>query len=399
MTTDLVTPSTGAAGAAPKAALLAPAAGFFERRMPAWIILASFLFVTLPVVAALIYTNSHKLLFFYIWIFSATHFVVTFTLYLQSENLRHFTATRRNLVLFVLIPLGIFAVFYLTRVLRVAPQFPTLAIFFAAAVRILDFNHFNRQSFGVYQLFKARTGRRVAPLAKKLENLYFISLSAMLFITYLSGGLSPWIARGRFHSIGGMSFAQPLAPLPYLSAAAAVCAAIAAILLATSLLLVIRAGRSSLPTDGLRPGLWEGVVYLFFQTLSAGLAIAFLPLYTTALAIHYAEYHVLMYPRCFRSRLDLTQAVDRWYQALRGSRALFYAVLIMISGVVTLTTTMSGAWGRVDGVHNIPYIAIIAIFDGIFVCHYFVEMLIWRFSDPFFRKSAVSLYFAPRARA
>ena len=37
--------------------------------------------------------------------------------------------------------------------------------------------------------------------------------------------------------------------------------------------------------------------------------------------------------------------------------------------------------------------AFAAIFDGLFVFHYFVETLIWRFGDPFFRKEA-ALYFA-----
>ena len=37
-----------------------------------------------------------------------------------------------------------------------------------------------------------------------------------------------------------------------------------------------------------------------------------------------------------------------------------------------------------------------AVFDGLFVFHYFVEMLIWRFSDPFFRKNLTGLYFAPK---
>ena len=43
------------------------------------------------------------------------------------------------------------------------------------------------------------------------------------------------------------------------------------------------------------------------------------------------------------------------------------------------------------------YLVLIAVFDGLFVFHYFVEMLIWRFGDPFFRKTLVGLYFAPKA--
>ena len=145
---------------------------------------------------------------------------------------------------------------------------------------------------------------------------------------------------------------------------------------------------------GRRSGLWESLAYLFFQTLSAALAIAFFPLYAAALAMHYTEYHVLMYPRCFYSRLDPTRTVDHWYQSLRGSRARFYGLLAIVSGLVTFFTTLSASSGG-----GAPYLAFVAVFDGIFVCHYFIEMLIWKFSDPFFRQTAASLYFAPRSRA
>src|SRR5262249_17026375 len=103
------------------------------------------------------------------------------------------------------------------------------------------------------------------------------------------------------------------------------------------------------------------------------------------------------YPRCFHSRLDLTHAVDRWYQALRGSRVLFYGLLLAVSALVTFFTTVSAASVNKTSV-EVGYLAFVAIFDGIFVCHYFIEMLIWKFSDPFFRRTAGSLYIAPRAR-
>ncbi|HVO99350.1 MAG TPA: hypothetical protein VMT15_14865 [Bryobacteraceae bacterium] len=390
MTNTMITP---AAASIPDASS-ASALGFFQRPLPARIILASFFLVTIPTAGALVYTNSHRLLFLYIWIFSATHFVVTFTIYLQSENLRHFTATRRNIIQFVVIPLGIFAIFYFVRVMRVAPRFPMFALLFGAAVRILDFNHFNRQSFGVYQLFKARTGLRAPALCKKIENAYFISLSVLLFITYLAGGVSPWIPRDHLNVIGGMEFLAPMVPVAMLRVAAAACASVSAALLVTDVAMILKSWRES----GQPSGLWESFSYVLFQTLSAALAIAFLPLYATALAIHYAEYHVLMYPRCFHSRLDLTRSLDHWYQTLRGSRALFYGMLIAVSGLVTLLTTLSGVWGTAGLDKPVPYLAFVAIFDGIFVCHYFIEMLIWRFSDPFFRTTAAALYIAPRSR-
>ena len=46
----------------------------------------------------------------------------------------------------------------------------------------------------------------------------------------------------------------------------------------------------------------------------------------------------------------------------------------------------------------VSYLVLIALFDGIFVFHYFVEMFIWKFSDPHFRKMLAGLYFTPAAK-
>ena len=40
----------------------------------------------------------------------------------------------------------------------------------------------------------------------------------------------------------------------------------------------------------------------------------------------------------------------------------------------------------------------LAMFNGLFVMHYFVEAFIWKFSDPFYRKSLMPLYFSPSAQ-
>ena len=40
--------------------------------------------------------------------------------------------------------------------------------------------------------------------------------------------------------------------------------------------------------------------------------------------------------------------------------------------------------------------ALVAVFDGIFVFHYFVEMFIWKFSEPHYRQTLGPLYFAKK---
>jgi hypothetical protein len=118
-----------------------------------------------------------------------------------------------------------------------------------------------------------------------------------------------------------------------------------------------------------------------------------MPMYFASLAIHYVEYHVLMFPRCFHSKLNDRSLLDRAFARLRRRPPVFYAVVAGAALVVLLCTNSSG---MVEA--STRYVSIIYIFDGLFVFHYFVEMLIWRFSDPFFRRTLTSLYFVPRLR-
>src|SRR5258708_1404888 len=126
--------------------------GFFERKLPARVILAAFPLVTAPLAVALVLCTDRRFVLIYLWLFGLTHFVLTFSVYLQSENLRHFKATSRNVWLFFVVPLTILMGFYIVGVLQLRDKFPAMAVALGAGIRLLDFNHLNRQSFGVYQL-------------------------------------------------------------------------------------------------------------------------------------------------------------------------------------------------------------------------------------------------------
>src|SRR5947209_426994 len=135
-----------------------PAAGFFERPLPAVVILGSFFAVTLPVAALVLLRPDSPLTWVYLWLFGMTHFVLTFTVYLTRDNLRYFTSSRRNVAVFFAVPAVIFVGFDLLHTFRVGVLFPVFALFFWGAIRLFDFAHLNRQTFGVLQLFKGRTG-------------------------------------------------------------------------------------------------------------------------------------------------------------------------------------------------------------------------------------------------
>jgi S-(hydroxymethyl)glutathione dehydrogenase/alcohol dehydrogenase len=143
----------------------------------------------------------------------------------------------------------------------------------------------------------------------------------------------------------------------------------------------------------------EALTYLAFQTIGALMAMVSAPLYFATLAIHYVEYHVLMFPRCFHTGLNEDRGLDRWFGTLRKHRAVFYGIVIAAAGVVMVIMLMQSNPTSAFRANPMRYLAIVSIFDGLFVFHYFVEMLIWRFSDPYFRRTLSPLYFTPRARA
>jgi hypothetical protein len=394
----IATPAKGIGVSAVESAQapLAPA-GFLERPLPVRVILGSFPLVAVPVAAALILTPQRGFLTVYIWLFAITHFVVTLTIYLQRQNLRHFAATARNIVLFFIVPFLIFVAFYVISVLRLRVSFPVSAMLLSAAIRLLDFNHFSRQAFGVYQLFKARSGLRGSASLKRTESAYFASLTALLLTTFLAGGIFPLLGPGSRRLLGAAAVPSgpPLLGSNLLQSLALALALAAAILLVLAVAGILRAWTRAGRPAGLRAAL----TYLAFQTASALLGIFSIPLYVATLAIHYVEYHVLMFPRCFHSTLDPASGLDSRFADLRRRPVVFYGLLLILAGVVMTCMYLSAsiASGEMAGT-SARYLALVAVFDGLFVFHYFIEMLIWKFGDPFFRRTLSGLYFAPRTK-
>ena len=382
------------------ASILAPLPakeGYFQQALPPNVILLSFFAVTLPLAALTLLRPDTVLLWVYVWLFGMTHFVITLTVYMQSRNLKHFASTWRNRLLFFAIPVMIFVGFDLLHAFRVGARFPLFALVFWGAVRLLDFNHFNRQSFGVLQLYKGRTGVKFPLWVKKAENWAFAGLTGLLFVTFLSGGLFPLLQPGGWLTVWpvGAGPEAPVLSLDVLQAAAVVGLVVTAGLLATAVTGIVRHWRVAGRPAGLTPAL----LYLAFQAVSAAMAVVSFPLYLAALAIHYVEYHVLMLPRCFHTPLDSGSRLDRAFGKVRAHRGLFYAGVVAVAGLVTAGSVAGmGAMGRNPESLTKPfdYLVLIAVFDGLFVFHYFIEMLIWRFGDPFFRKTLVGLYFAPK---
>ncbi len=372
------------------------ALGFFDPPGPARLVVGTFAAVTLPLAAVTLLAPSGELLWVYLWLFGMTHFVLTLTVYLQWQNLRHFAGTWPRRLLFFGLPVGIFVGFDLLHAGRIGMSFPVFALVFWGAVRLLDFNHFNRQSFGVYQLFKGRTRVKYSSRLKAAEDLFFGSLTLLLFVTFLSGGLAPVLQPGGPLSLwDGAGIIPPVVPTAVAQLAFLALSVIAVSLGGWCMAELVRQWRAA----GEPAGLGLALGYFAVQAVASLMAAVSFPLYVAALAVHYVEYHVLMYPRCFRSRLDATARVDRVFAKLRESRVVFYAAVVAAAGLVTAFAAAGmGSMGRHPGVFTEPrgYLVLIAAFDGLFVFHYVVEMFIWRFADPHFRQQLTGLYFAPK---
>src|SRR5262249_38259058 len=232
---------------------------------------------------------------------------------MRSENLRHFASTRNNCVVFFLVPILLFVGFDLYHALRVEAVFPIIGVFVLAAVRLADFNHFNRQSFGVLQLFKPRTGAKFAPGAKRIENLYFLSLAGLLFSAFLAGGTCPLLQADGPLTVAPLldAYFPAILPLPAMQVAWAGFAVVSLCLFVAVMAGLWKSARG-------QRGSSAAVAYVLVQTLAVLMAAAYFPLYLAALAVHYVEYHVLMAPRCFRAPLDPASRLDRAYATVRA---------------------------------------------------------------------------------
>jgi hypothetical protein len=358
----------------------AAAPGFFQRDLVAYAILAAFVVLTLPLVLLWCYDPDSPrigaILFVYLVGLGLSHFALTPTVYLQSSNLRYFNGSWRNRIIYFAIPVVIFLFFDLYATLQVAVLFPLVAVVVRTGIRLLDFQHFSRQTFGVLQLYKARSGCKFPSWIKRVETLYYFALSLLLLTTFLRGG------KFTFDSLAGIVLPLTVAVLFGV--------------MATGFGLAFL--RSANGREVLLP-----LAYFLFQTGAALLAAYNLAFYALALAMHYVEYHLLMAPRCFSSKLDPGRPVDRVFGSVRANKFIFYSLLIFVAVVVFVFTgdftamlAMLGGTAENGRDGQSTSLLLFALFDGLFVFHYFLESFIWRFSEPYYRQTLSPLYFAPR---
>jgi len=340
--------------------------------LPVCLILASFFLLTVPL--CLLAWGDQDFVYHrpiglaYICALGMTHFVITFVVYLQAANVHYFWSTWANRLTYFVVPAVIFVFFDLYHVLGVAAAWPILDLGLMYGIRLLDFQHFTRQNFGVLQLFRMRCGERFPDWMRQAENQFFSGLALLLFVTFLCGG--------RF---------RPERPI-----------VLVVLAVVTGLFFWVLAGFAlAWSRSTTRSAVLVPLAYFLLQTASAGLAVYSTWLYAFGLAMHYVEYHVLMIPRCFHAPLDAHFPTDRWLGRLRRHKLLFYGLLVALAVPVTRFAFlgMNRLFQVDESSLGIPSRLVIAVFDGLFVVHYVIESRIWKFADPYYRQSLIPLYF------
>ncbi len=316
--------------------------------------LGSFFAVTLPL-AAYVAARSGKapLAQLYIVLFGLTHFFLTFTVFLSAANRSHFIASRRNVFAFLVAPLVPFfglAAWYGS---GFAVRFALVTAALFASIRALDFYHLSRQAFGMLQLFKGKNARVVPAWTRTAENAYFLALTLCMFLTFASDL--------RFDARSPIAWAA---------------LGVAGALLIAVVVGHVRAGGDKKQT-------MVALAYVGIQTGSCALAIWRTDLYIASLAVHYVEYHVIMAPRVFRAPLGDR---DRALALVRRAPFALYGLLAGLGLVWWLFFQAQSVYTT-----GAPR-ALVHVFDGLIVFHYVIEMSIWKFSDPYFRKSLGPLY-------
>ena len=364
---EAVAPSSSPAPAGGRAG-----SGYLQRPFPVLLILGSFFLLTVPLCVLALgddeFAFRQPIGIAFVGVLGITHFVITLALYFQAANLRYFWSTRANRVTYFLVPAVIFLFFDLYHALEIAALLPLVDLGLRYGIRLMDFQHSCRQSYGVLQLFRIRSGEQFPPWMREAENQFFSGLALLLFVTYLCGG--------QF---------RPDRPI-----------VLVVLAVVTGLFLWVLAGFAlAWSRSQTRTALVFPMAYFLLQTSSAALAVYSTPLYAFGLAMHYVEYHVLMIPRCFHTPLDARSRTDRWFGRLRRHKLLFYGLLLVLAVPVTRFAWlgMSALWPVATADQAVPARILIAVFDGIFVFHYVIESRIWRFTDPYFRQSLIPLYF------
>jgi hypothetical protein len=356
---------------------------YLQSRSRIAVILGSFVVIALPLVVLQFVdidpTVRFTLSVAYAVLLGGTHFLITLAVYGQSDNLRYFTSSARNTLIYFVVPILLLILFFLTSRFGLDKRqehwslgLVVIWFLFTIGVRAADFFHVVRQSFGMLQLFKTQTAAAFPPWMRRADNTFFVSMAGLQLLTAVRGMRT------------GRAVFEP-----------DVLSLLVLVIIVVSLVAVL-AGFASAAGQSKHPrAIWVPLTYLLFQGTSASLAAWRTEFYTASLAMHYVEYHVIIYPRLFGSRLDPESRVDRIALWMRRHKVIFYGALALLACFVS--RELWPAIADRAGSPSAPWL-LFYLLNGIFVTHYFIEAFIWKFREPYYRQSLGPLYFPQQKR-
>ncbi len=310
----------------------------------------------------------------YIVLLGGTHFLITLGVYLHGENLRYFASSASRILVYFVAPVAILTLFFLIGFFGLnanhegeSAAFLLYLLLFTLVVKAADYLHVVRQSFGMLQLFKGQAGVAFPAWMRKADNRFFLSMAGLQLWTFFNG-------------LRTDEFVFVLGPLSgILLGVAALC------------FLGVMAGFVAAFRDAKGGNVWVPLTYFFFQAASASLAVWRTQLYPASLAMHYVEYHVIIFPRLFAVELDPSSRADRLAAWIRRHKLGFYVALVVLSVFVARENLWPAVSARLGPRRELWLM--FNLFNGIFVTHYFIEAFIWKFRNPYYRKSLAPVYF------
>ncbi len=347
------------------------------------IIFLAFVLLTVPI-AWLQFTTavapevSRWLTLGYVVVFGNTHFAITWALYLNAENVRYFASSTGRKAVYFLGPPAILVTFWYLGV-RQLPSTSTMAFLgFTVLITSVDYFHSVRQAFGVYQLFRSRTGVAFPSWMPSVDNGYFLALWALQTAT---------LARSIYSGVPGHF--DPSDPFTRIGLAAW------AVLLA----FILRHLATAWQQTKDRGAVLAALTYLALQSASALMVVYQSRLYVASLAMHYVEYHVLMAPRLLRPPLDPAAPIDRVAGFFRRHRMAFGLALMLIAAWASAASIFAYSGMPIAPTGPRSWWYLVNLFNGIFLAHYFIEAFVWKFGNPFYRQTIGPIYFAAPAPA
>lgn len=354
------------------------------------LIIGSFAFLTVPLLAASFFASEEQLATvkfiatLYFVCFGASHFFVTFAVYFDRDNLRFFLSDPKHIVLYFVLPACIMAVVF--SIYQFQPWntwalvIPFALPLFELTIRAADFLHVQRQSYGVLQLLKGSTGIKFSAISKTLEKLFFPLMATAGWLTFAK------TFRGnpdkRLH---------PFVDSPYFRVLenewlfwGILTVAISIFLIAVWNLVQAR-GR-----EGTLKQRYSPAVYFLLQSSAVTMAVINTNLYVLGLAMHYVEYHVLVFQRSFKAGGSMFRSEKRTTAGRVGTIIAFLAVLVGVTWLFAYVPKFASANGSpVTMSMNNMFLTVI-------VFHFYIDALIWRFRQPFYRETLGPVYFAPK---